>query len=131
MHMEANRTDPLLGTFELDAEGVVLHFSPASVDKGEISRAPIGADFFDHISFVTKNEDLSEEVRNRFFRFMASDAPVERFAVNYRSSQAAVVTIQVMMASLTEKTAKGTERLAVIKLASELRAAAPLGDRKS
>src|SRR5687768_13269335 len=124
MHMEASRDEPFhapLGVFELDAEGVVLHYSPASVGKGEISRAPIGEDFFGHISFVTKNEELSEEVKNRFFRFMASDAPVERFAVSYRSSQAAIVTIQVMMAGLIEKTAKGTERLAVITLASEVR----------
>jgi len=121
-----NENEPLqspYGMFELDAAGIVVHYSPAPGEERAAAAADlVGRNFFDHIFFVTKNEELSEEVKARFFRFMTGDEPVERFTVSGPYGDG-ITAIHVMIARLTEKTSKGLERLALVRITREARSA--------
>jgi photoactive yellow protein len=102
------------GMFELDAAGTVLHYSPASEDKRVGSDSLIGKNFFGDLISIAQMEEL----KGRFLSFMADGDSVERFTISFPYKQESV-KVQIVMAHLTEKSERGRERFAIIRLMPE------------
>jgi photoactive yellow protein len=100
------------GMFELNAEGTVVHYSPATEERSHaLSGRVVGRNFFDDL-FPTSQV---EEFKSRFHIFMADGTSVERFTLSFPHNREGI-KIQVVMAHLSEKTEKGHERFALIRL---------------
>jgi photoactive yellow protein len=116
MEVNDNETSQIpFGMFELDAAGVVVHYSPASEEKrSESSGGLIGKNFFGDLISISQMEEL----KGRFLRFMADGDSVERFTISFPYKQSNV-KVQIVMAHLTEKSERGRERFAIIRLMPE------------
>jgi photoactive yellow protein len=116
---EITRTIPF-GMFELDAAGTVVHYSAASEEKKEtLANSILGRNFFDELISISQVEEL----KSRFLKFMANGTSVERFTISFPYNQE-TIKVQVVMAHLSEKTEKGRERFALIRLMPEAYATA-------
>lgn len=103
------------GMFELDAAGVVVHYSPASDEKKDASANRIvGKNFFNDLIAISQVEEL----KGRFHTFMADGDSVERFSISFPYNQESI-KVQIVMAHLIEKTERGRERFALIRLMPE------------
>jgi photoactive yellow protein len=103
------------GMFELDATGVVIHYSPASEEKRDgLVNAMVGKNFFDHLISIAQVEEL----KRRFLTFMADGDSVERFSLSFPFNHESV-KVQIVMAHLIERTERGRERFALIRLMPE------------
>jgi photoactive yellow protein len=103
------------GMFELNAAGVVVHYSPASEkDSKRLNHHIVGQNFFDQLVFISQVED----VKNRFLNFMANGASVERFAVSFPYHQSNV-KVQIVMAHVREKSENGREHFALLRVLPE------------
>ena len=122
--MEVNDNENTIipfGMFELDASGVVVHYSPATEEKQDaLSINVMGRNFFDDLASISQVEEL----KSRFLRFMADGTSVERFTVSFPYNQNNV-KVQIVMAHLSEQTERGRERFALIRLMPETFAPAP------
>ena len=97
------------GMFELDAAGVVVHYSPASEEnRGAIINGVVGKNFFDDLFTIAQVREL----KGRFLRFMADGNSVERFSLSFPFYQESL-KVQIVMAHLIEKTETGRERFAL------------------
>jgi photoactive yellow protein len=116
MEVNDNKTSQIpFGMFELDASGVVVHYSPASEGKrSEASDSLIGKNFFGDLISISQMEEL----KGRFLSFMADGDSVERFTISFPYNQESV-KVQIVMAHLTEKSERGRERFAIIRLMPE------------
>lgn len=100
------------GMFELDAAGMVIHYSPASEEKTDApTNKIVGKNFFDDLVSIAQVEEL----KGRFLNFMADGSSVERFSLSFPFNRESV-KVQIVMAHLIEKTEKGHERFALIRL---------------
>lgn len=108
------------GMFELDAAGTVIHYSPAAEEKRDtLAIGVVGRNFFGElIPFAPV-----EELKGRFLRFMADGDSVERFTISFPHNHSSI-KVQIVMAHLTEKSEKGRERFALIRLMPEKQATA-------
>lgn len=112
---DKNSSQIPFGMFELDATGVVVHYSPASEEKrDEPNNAIVGKNFFEHLISIAQVEEL----KSRFLKFMADGDSVERFSLSFPFNQESV-KVQIVMARLIERTDKGRERFALIRLMPE------------
>jgi len=103
------------GMFELDEAGTVVHYSAASEEKNEsLANNILGRNFFDGLISISEVEEL----KRRFLRFMADGTSVERFTISFPYNQE-TIKVQIVMAHLSEKTEKGRERFALIRLMPE------------
>jgi photoactive yellow protein len=103
------------GMFELDASGTVIHYSPASEGKRDaVANNIMGQNFFNELVPITQVEEL----KSRFLNFMANGTSVERFTVSFPYNQESI-KVQIVMAHLSEKTEKGRERFALVRLMPE------------
>ena len=103
------------GMFELDAAGVVVHYSPVMEEKQAASaRGIVGKNFFDDLVFI----EHVEELKRRFLSFMAHGDSVERFTVSFPYNQSSI-KVQIVMAHLIERSERGRERFALIRLMPE------------
>jgi photoactive yellow protein len=103
------------GLFELNAAGVVVHYSPPTEDKTEAATHRIvGRDFFADLAALTEVGEL----KDRFHKFMADGAAVERFSLSFPYRQGSI-KVQIVMAHLTEKSERGRERFALVRLMPE------------
>jgi photoactive yellow protein len=108
------------GMFELDATGTVVHYSAASEEKKDtLANNILGRNFFDELIAILQVEEL----KSRFLRFMADGTSVERFTISFPYNQENI-KVQIVMAHLSEKTEKGRERFALIRLMPEAYATA-------
>jgi photoactive yellow protein len=103
------------GMFELDAAGTVIHYSAASEEKNQtLVNNILGRNFFDELISVSQVEEL----KSRFLKFMADGTSVERFTLSFPYNQESI-KVQIVMAHLSEKTEKGRERFALVRLMPE------------
>jgi photoactive yellow protein len=103
------------GMFELDASGVIVHYSPVSEAKrAALNNGIVGKNFFDELLSITQVEEL----KGRFLRFMADGDSVQRFSLIFPFNQESI-KVQIVMAHLIEKTERGRERFALIRLMPE------------
>jgi photoactive yellow protein len=103
------------GMFELDAAGTVIHYSPALEEKADApARGIVGKNFFTDLVAISQVEEL----KGRFHNFMADGDSVERFSLNFPYNQESV-KVQIVMAHIIEKSEKGRERFALIRLMPE------------
>jgi photoactive yellow protein len=109
------------GLFELDARGVVVHFSPVMEEhRDAFAQSIIGRNFFDDLFSISEVEEL----KSRFLNFMADGASVERFTVSFDYNESSV-KVQIVMAHLSEKTEQGHERFALLRMMPDMHAPAP------
>lgn len=111
------------GMFELDAAGTVVHYSAASEEKKDtLANNIMGRNFFNDLIAISQIEEL----KSRFLKFMANEgSSVERFTVSFPYEQKSI-KVQIVMAHLSEKTEKGRERFALVRLMPETFAPASL-----
>ena len=103
------------GMFELDAAGVVIHYSPASEEKRErVASHIVGRNFFDDLVSAPQVREL----KSRFQTFMTEGTSVERFSLSFPHNQSSI-KVQIVMAHLIEKSEKGSERFAIVRLMPE------------
>jgi photoactive yellow protein len=103
------------GLFELDPDGTVIRYSPASEKAPLVEARDIwGRNFFTDIAPVEQVVGF----RLRFHSFMASGQAVERFATTFAHGQQNV-KVQIMMAHITEKSEDGRRRLALVRIMPE------------
>jgi photoactive yellow protein len=103
------------GMFELDAAGVVIHYSPVSEEKRErVASGIVGRNFFDDIVSAPQVGEL----KSRFQAFMTQGTSVERFSLSFPHNQSSI-KVQIVMAHLIEKSEKGSERFAIVRLMPE------------
>jgi photoactive yellow protein len=101
--------------FELDAAGVVIHYSPATDEKRDApNESIVGRNFFDDLASLGQVEEL----RGRFLSFMAHGDSVERFTISFPYNQSSI-KVQIVMAHLIERSERGRERFALIRLMPE------------
>ena len=109
------------GMFELNAAGVVVHYSPASEkDKNAPQHKIVGRNFFDELVAISQVGEL----KSRFLNFMADGASVARFTVSFPYHQGNV-KVQIVMAHVSEKSENGRERFALLRVMPETSAPAP------
>lgn len=104
------------GLLELDGKGTVVHYSPAREQKsGAWERDEIvGRNFFDDVVPVLP----VREFKDRFLRFMTSGDSVQRFTIRFPFEQQEV-RVQIMLAHISERTERRSERLALVRLMPE------------
>ena len=104
------------GLLELDGQGIVVHFSPArETGAGDgVRSAIIGKNFFDDVMPVLP----VKEFKDRFLRFMAIGESVQRFTIKFPFEQQDV-RVQIMLARITERSERRSERLALVRLMPE------------
>lgn len=108
------------GLFELDAKGTVVHYSAASEEKKDtLANNILGRNFFEELISISQVEEL----KSRFLRFMAEGTSVERFTISFPYHQENI-KVQIVMAHPSEKTEKGREPFALIRLMPEAYASA-------
>src|SRR5215210_4832228 len=80
MGVSDNEVTPIpFGMFELNAAGMVVHYSPASEkDRDALAKNIVGRNFFDELVAVSQVGEL----KSRFLNFMADGISVERFTVS-------------------------------------------------
>ncbi|MDT4895034.1 MAG: hypothetical protein QOH25_111 [Acidobacteriota bacterium] len=103
------------GMFELNAAGVIVHYSPASeAERDAVANKIVGQNFFDDIISISQ----VEEVKSRFLNFMVDGTSVERFTVSFPYRQSSV-KVQIVMAHVSEKSENGRERFALLRVMPE------------
>jgi photoactive yellow protein len=109
------------GLLELNGEGMVVHYCPAR-ERGKQGSASeiIGKNFFDDVVPFPP----VKEFKTRFLRFMAMGDLVQRFTIRFPFDEQDV-RLQIMLAHITERTERGSERLALVRLMPENNMAYP------
>ena len=103
------------GLFELDPQGKVIRYSPASETAPTVeSRDVWGRNFFTEIAPVEQVVGF----RLRFHSFMANGQAVERFTTTFAHGEQNI-KVQIMMAQLTEKSDEGRKRRALVRIMPE------------
>jgi photoactive yellow protein len=104
------------GLLELDGRGTVVHYSPAREQQTGVWERDeiVGRNFFDDVVPVMP----VREFKDRFLRFMASGDSVQRFTIRFPFEQQDV-RVQIMLAHITERTDRRSERLALVRLMPE------------
>src|SRR5215210_5453196 len=84
------------GMYELDAAGIVIHYSPAAETKRDaLAGKIVGKNFFDDLVAIAQVEEL----KGRFLAFMADGDSVERFSLSFPLNQESV-KVQIVMAHI-------------------------------
>jgi photoactive yellow protein len=104
------------GLLELDGQGTVVHFSPArETEAGNGAHDQVvGKNFFDDVMPVLP----VKEFKDRFLRFMSIGESVQRFTIKFPFEQQDV-RVQIMLARITERSERTSERLALVRLMPE------------
>ncbi|HYE66059.1 MAG TPA: hypothetical protein VD966_10775 [Pyrinomonadaceae bacterium] len=104
------------GLLELDATGIVRHFSPARENGSSVeASAIVGSNFFTEVAPFTQ----MCEIQVRFDAFMTDDkATTQKFATVF-TSESGPINVQVTLARVIERSAKGYEELALMRIAPE------------
>jgi photoactive yellow protein len=113
------------GMLELDASGTVIRYSPASEAHSEVAaKDVIGLNFFKEVAPVEQVSDF----QSRFKVFMANGESIQRFTSIF-SFEEGQVKVQILLARITEKSEKGRERLALVRIMPETNYASVAGER--
>lgn len=114
--MNANEITTIpFGMFELNAAGVVVHYSPASeAERNALQNKIVGRNFFEELAAISQVGEL----KSRFLNFMADGASVERFTVSFVYHQSNI-KVQIVMAHVSEKSENGRERFALLRVMPE------------
>jgi hypothetical protein len=116
--MEVSDNEDLMipfGMFELDAAGLIVHYSPVSEEgRAALQNKMVGRNFFDDLGSFSQVEEL----RRRFLNFMSVGTSVERFSINFNRNLESV-RVQIVMARFSEKSERGRESFALIRLMPE------------
>ena len=98
------------GLLELNADGDVIRYSPASEQFSEIQAVDVlGRHFFRE---VLPNGEL-KDFQTRFQIFMLHGQTVDRFSASFDSAEG-LIKVQVLLAKITAQ--NGQDRLALIRL---------------
>lgn len=103
------------GLLELDPEGEVIRYSPASEQNSDMKAGDVlGRDFFRE---VLPDEHL-KEAQARFQLFMAHGQTIDRFSTSFDSREGRI-KVQVLLARIKTQTKSNNERLALVRLMPE------------
>lgn len=103
------------GLFELDAQGTVIRYSPASETAPAFAARDLwGRNFFTEIAPVEQVIGF----RLRFHSFMADGQAVERFTTTFAHGEQNI-KVQIMLAHITEKSEERRKRLALVRIMPE------------
>ena len=112
---DSSQTKLPYGLLELDAEGAVIRYSPASEQHSDVEASDVlGRHFFQE---VLPDEHL-KEIQARFHLFMAHGQTVDRFSTSFDSPEGQV-KVQILLARITGQAERGQERLALVRLMLE------------
>jgi photoactive yellow protein len=101
------------GLLELNAEGAVIRYSPASEQYSEVqARDVLGRHFFQE--FVPDGQ--LKDFQTRFLLFMQHGQTVDRFSASFDSVEGQI-SVQVLLAKITAQ--NGQDRLALVRLMPE------------
>jgi photoactive yellow protein len=109
--MYSMQTKLPFGLFELNTEGAVIRYSPASEQYSEIkSRDVLGRYFFQE---VVPDDGQLKDFQTRFRLFMKHGQTVDRFSASFDSAEGQV-KVQILLAKITAQ--DGQDRLALVRL---------------
>jgi photoactive yellow protein len=100
------------GLLELDASGLVVRYAPAFEQNPGMESADIlGHDFFTEVMPATE----VQACQSRFRLFMAQGQATDKFSATFTSEQGPV-KVQILLARILEKSERGTERFALVRI---------------
>ena len=103
------------GLLELDTSGAVIRYSPASERNSDVKAQDVlGRHFFTEVV----SNDQVKDFQARFQLFMAHGQTVDRFSTVFDSEEGQI-KVQILLARISEKTAQGSERLALVRIMPE------------
>jgi photoactive yellow protein len=103
------------GLLELDMSGAVIRYSPACEQNSDVKALDVlGRHFFTEV--VPNNQ--VKDFQARFYLFMADGQSVDRFSTVFDSEEGHI-KVQILLARISEKTAQGSERLALVRIMPE------------
>lgn len=101
------------GLLELNADGNVIRYSPASEQFSEMpARDVLGRHFFRDVL----PEGELKDFQSRFQLFMLHGQTVDRFSASFDSAEG-LIKVQVLLAKITAQ--GGQDRLALVRLMPE------------
>ncbi|HKC66032.1 MAG TPA: PAS domain-containing protein [Pyrinomonadaceae bacterium] len=112
MMKDSSRAKLPFGLLELDPEGEVIRYSPASEQHSDMKAGDVlGRHFFRE---VLPYEHL-REAQARFQLFMAHGETIDRFSTSFDSKEGRI-KVQVLLARIKTQTKNHNERLALVRL---------------
>lgn len=112
MNAQASHTELPYGLLELDANGLVVRYAPAFEQTIGVTSADIlGHNFFTEVVPATE----VKECQDRFRLFMARGQATDKFSTTFKSEQGPV-KVQILLAQILEKSERGTERFALVRI---------------
>lgn len=112
MNAQSSHTELPYGLLELDASGRVVRYAPACErTSGFKSDDVLGHNFFTEVMPATEVKDCQA----RFRLFMERGLSTDKFSITFQSEQGAI-KVQIMLARIFEKSERGTERFALVRI---------------
>jgi photoactive yellow protein len=112
MNAQSSQTELPYGLLELDASGFVVRYAPAFEQTPGVKSDDIrGHNFFTEIMPAAEVKDCHD----RFRLFMEQGLTNDRFSTTLPAEQGRV-KVQILLAKILEKSERGTERFALIRL---------------
>lgn len=103
------------GLLELDTSGAVIRYSPAAEQHADVKAQDVlGRQFF---TDLVSNKQV-QDFQARFHLFMSHGQSVDRFSTSFDSEEGQI-KVQILLARVSEKTANGSERLALVRIMPE------------
>ena len=103
------------GLLELDATGYVRRYAPALEQNPQVKAGDVmGHNLFNEIMPPTE----IKECHDRFLRFMNEGQATDKFTTTFPSDEGPV-KVQVLLAEILEKTGRGVERFALVRITPE------------
>jgi len=112
MMKDSSHTKLPFGLLELDSNGAVIRYSPASEQHSDMKAGDVlGRHFF---SEVLPDEHL-KEAQARFQLFMAHGQTIDRFSTSFDSEEGRI-RVQLLLARIKPQKKNENERLALVRL---------------
>jgi photoactive yellow protein len=103
------------GLLELDSTGVVIRYSPAFEQDPKVKQGDVlGRNFFTEVIPAPEIKDHQA----RFRLFMAQGQTRDQFSATLPSEEGQI-RVQVLLARITERSDRGSERLALVRVMPE------------
>jgi photoactive yellow protein len=115
MNSQATLSALPFGLLELDPAGVVVRYSPAFDQDPKVKQGDVlGRNFFTE---VLPTPEIKEH-QARFRLFMAQGQTRDQFSTTLPSEEGQI-KVQILLARITEKSERGSERLALVRIMPE------------
>jgi photoactive yellow protein len=115
MNNPSSQTELPFGLLELDAAGTVLRYAPAFEQSPKIKADDVlGHNFFTEVMPAPEIKDCQA----RFHLFMEQSQMTDKFSTEFSSEQGQI-KVQILLARIFEKSERGVERLALVRIMPE------------